>query len=163
MHDNPYLFKVYREPKQLQKIVHTLKELGNKVVLINGVFDLLHFGHLEYIWKAKKFGEILIVAINDDEYIKNYKKREPANNLLFRMALLASLKQVDYIVSFSEETPEKITRLIKPTILVQGAEYRWNSKWTKNTGCPVRYIRRVSDESTSKLIDKIRGNSFQYD
>ena len=97
---------------------------GQRVVLTNGCFDLIHPGHVRYLEQAAALGDVLVVAVNDDESVKRLKGNErPINPLASRMAVLAGLRYVDWVVSFSEDTPERLITRILPDVLVKGGDY----------------------------------------
>ena len=95
------------------------------VVFTNGIFDILHRGHVEYLAAAKRRGDILVIGLNTDASTRKLKGfGRPINKLADRAAVLAALAAVDYIVSFGEPTPLRLINVIKPDILVKGAEYK---------------------------------------
>jgi len=97
---------------------------GAKIVFTNGVFDILHAGHVQYLEFAKKQGDILVVGVNSDESVKQLKgPTRPVNPLEDRMAVLAGLQAVDYVISFSEETPLRLIEAVLPDVLVKGEDY----------------------------------------
>ena len=108
--------------ENLLKILKTLKQ--NKIVFTNGCFDILHIGHLNYLNHARDLGGLLIVGLNDDDSIKRLKGKErPINPLNNRALMLAGLECVDYVVSFSEDTPLELIKAIQPDVLVKGGDY----------------------------------------
>lgn len=154
-----------REFASLLKIVKQLKSKGKKIVFTNGCFDILHFGHVAYLEKAKAAGDILIVGLNSDESVKKIKgPNRPIQNQKARAGILAALESVDYIVLFDGPTPIKLIQAIKPDILVKGADWDikdivGNDVVRKNKG-KVLKIKFVKGCSTSKIIEKIlRGHS----
>ena len=121
--DNFKKNKIYNL-KNLKLEIDAERKKGAIVVMTNGCFDILHPGHLDYLKKSKSFGNLLIVAINDDNSISRIKGcRRPINNLNFRLRMLASLEFVDYLISFSEDTPENLYKYLLPDILVKGNDY----------------------------------------
>ena len=110
------------------------KAEGHKVVFTNGVFDILHVGHLHCLETAKSFGSKLIVAINDDDSVKRLCKGEnrPINSEYNRAQLLTGLSCVDLVVIFSEDTPLEAIKLIEPDVLVKGGDYDAECTDTKN-------------------------------
>ncbi len=95
-----------------------------KVVFTNGVFDILHAGHVQYLEFARKQGDLLVVGVNSDESVKRLKgPTRPVNTLGDRMAVLAGLQAVDYVVSFGEETPLELIVQVQPDVLVKGNDY----------------------------------------
>ncbi|MDI6851572.1 MAG: D-glycero-beta-D-manno-heptose 1-phosphate adenylyltransferase [bacterium] len=109
--------------EELAEILNSLK--GNKrVVFTNGCFDVLHRGHIEYLYFAKKLGDLLVVAVNSDESVRKLKgEGRPINKLEDRMAVLSSLEMVDYVIPFEEDTPYEVIKLLKPDIIVKGGDY----------------------------------------
>jgi D-beta-D-heptose 7-phosphate kinase/D-beta-D-heptose 1-phosphate adenosyltransferase len=113
------------QPDLLSQIVQQQKSLGENIVLVNGCFDILHAGHIQYLAKARQFGDRLIVAVNDDESIRKLKgDRRPINNLQQRMEVLASLRMVDWVVPFGngEIRPGKIIQQLNPNVLIKSKE-----------------------------------------
>src|SRR3989344_1886008 len=109
---------------ELKKIAEALKSQNKKIVTTNGVFDILHIGHIRYLRAAKKLGDVLIVAVNSDSSVRKIKgPKRPLNNENDRAEALASLECVDYVTIFSENTPIKILGIIKPRIHVKGGDY----------------------------------------
>lgn len=145
---------------ELKKIVEQLKTQNKKVVTTNGVFDILHIGHIRYLQEAKKLGDILIVAINSDSSTKQIKgPKRPLNNENDRAEALAALECVNYVTIFNEEDPIKILEEIKPNIHVKGGDYDMSQiiekdAVEKNNG-KVILIPEVKGYSTTDLINKI--------
>ncbi len=111
--------------QEMMAIRSELRHHGQRVIFTNGVFDLLHRGHVEYLQKARAIGDILIVGINTDASVKRLKgEARPLVPLEDRAFILAALECVDYVVPFSEDTPEKIIRALLPDVLVKGADYK---------------------------------------
>ena len=148
---------------QLKLICKEAKEDSLKVVFTNGCFDILHAGHLSYLEAAKELGDKLIVGINNDSSVSKLKgKGRPINPLEERMALIQALKCVDYVVSFSEDTPLKLIEFLKPNVLVKGADYKIKdivgSESVIKDGGEVRTIPLVKGLSSSRKIQKIKGS-----
>lgn len=123
MHAQPIAYGI-TEPKELAKAVQAVQAQGQRVVFTNGCFDILHAGHVSYLEKAKALGDKLIVAINSDESIKRLKgPSRPISPLLSRLKVLATLRPIDWVVVFEEDTPEALLSLIKPDVLVKGGDY----------------------------------------
>jgi len=97
-----------------------------KIVFTNGVFDLLHLGHIDYLGKAKDLGDILIIGVNTDESSKRLGKgkNRPITNEKSRSTIIAALNFVDAVVLFNEDTPYELIKTIQPDILVKGADYK---------------------------------------
>lgn len=110
--------------EQLLKVLQEARAKGKKIIFTNGCFDILHAGHVTYLQMAKQLGDYLIVAVNTDDSIKRLKgPKRPINNLEQRMTVLAGLDGVDWVIPFSDDTPERLLHLLKPDILVKGGEY----------------------------------------
>jgi len=110
---------------ELQKKVSAARKQEQTVVMTNGCFDLLHVGHVKYLEAAKKLGDVLVVAVNDDASVKKLKgASRPLNKLADRMRMLASLKCVDWVVPFSEDTPARLIGKLLPDLLVKGGDYK---------------------------------------
>jgi D-beta-D-heptose 7-phosphate kinase/D-beta-D-heptose 1-phosphate adenosyltransferase len=112
------------EEEQLLITVSDAKTHGERIVMTNGCFDILHAGHVTYLEQAKSQGDRLIVAVNDDASVARLKGTgRPINKLEHRMAVLAALSSVDWVVPFSEDTPERLICRVLPDILVKGGDY----------------------------------------
>ncbi len=140
--------------------IHDAHAHGEKVVMTNGCFDLLHLGHVRYLEEAKKLGDKLIVAVNDDASVKRLKGADrPLNALESRMGVLLGLSSVDWVVPFSEDTPERLITKLLPDVLVKGADYQVHEiaghKAVLKNGGEVRVIDLVPGHSTTKTIEKM--------
>ncbi|MBI5241515.1 MAG: adenylyltransferase/cytidyltransferase family protein [Elusimicrobia bacterium] len=141
----------------------TLRQLwgweGRKVVFTNGVFDILHAGHVQLLERARALGDVLIVGVNTDASARRLGKGpgRPVNRLRDRAALLAALACVDAVVAFGEDTPEELLRLLKPDILVKGADYAMSGiAGARHAGRVVR-VPLKSGYSTTALIRRLQG------
>ena len=152
-----------KEIKTSDEIVEIRKQLrseNKKVVFTNGVFDILHSGHVDYLTKSKALGDILIVGLNSDKSVKNIKgDKRPIIDQENRAIILASLKPVDFVVLFDEDTPAKLIEAIIPDVLVKGADWALDKIEGRETviknGGEVKNIKFVNEQSTSKIIHKI--------
>jgi cytidyltransferase-related domain len=133
-----------------------------KIVFTNGCFDILHAGHADYLNKAKSLGDILVVGINSDASVRRIKgEKRPILPQQMRAYLLDSLKPVDYVVIFEEDTPLELIKAIKPDVLVKGAD--WDLERIVGADFVLSYGGRVEripfsfDISTSKVIERILG------
>lgn len=145
---------------ELKKIRSKLKAEGKKVVFTNGVFDLIHAGHVDYLSKAKNLGDVLIVGLNSDDSVRRIKgDKRPILKQEERTFVLSNLKPVDYVVLFEEDTPEKLISEIIPDILVKGADWSVEKivgkEIVEQHGGKVMNIKFVNDQSTSKIIELI--------
>jgi D-beta-D-heptose 7-phosphate kinase/D-beta-D-heptose 1-phosphate adenosyltransferase len=139
---------------------------GERIVMTNGCFDLLHAGHVACLRQARRLGDRLIVAVNDDASVARLKgKDRPLNPLVQRMAVLAGLESVDWVVAFSEDTPERLIEEIRPDLLVKGGDYRPEQvagfdSVTRNGG-EVVVLDYTDGCSTSAMIATIRRRERQ--
>ncbi len=128
----------YRTLEQLAAIVQEQKRMGRTVVLGNGTFDLLHVGHVRYLEGAKAEGDVLIVAINDDESVRSLKgPGRPLLPLEHRLEMVGSLRCVDYVTSFPETDASKVIATLKPDVHAKGTDY------TKETVPEVEAVRAI--------------------
>lgn len=142
--------------------VEEARSLGERLVMTNGCFDLLHEGHVAYLEQARRLGDRLIVAVNDDASVRRLKGNErPVNTLARRMAVLAGLASVDWVVPFSEDTPERLICAVRPDVLVKGGDYRpeqiAGAECVRASGGRVEVLPYVEGASTSSIINLIRG------
>jgi len=149
--------KSLSEIKSLRK---KFKEQNKKVVFTNGVFDLIHAGHVDYLIKSKALGDILIVGMNTDDSVRRIKgEKRPIVSQTDRAFVLSNLKPVDYVVLFEEDTPLEIIKALVPDVLVKGADWSLDkiigSDVVLNKGGEVKNISFVNDQSTSGIIDLI--------
>jgi D-glycero-beta-D-manno-heptose 1-phosphate adenylyltransferase len=137
-----------------------LKEKGKTVVFTNGVFDIIHSGHVDYLNKAKSLGDVLIVGLNSDKSVKKIKgEKRPIIPEKDRAFVLLNLKAVDFVILFDEETPHKLIFEIVPDILVKGGDWPIDEivggDIVVKNGGEVKNIEFVNYYSTSKIIDSI--------
>ena len=136
-------------------------EKGKKIVFTNGCFDIIHVGHIRYLSKAKKLGNILIVGLNSDESVKKLKGDDrPINTFEDRAMLLSSLRFVDLVIIFEEQTPENLIKEIKPDILAKGGDYDPKDiigyKTVIENGGQVKVLGFHDGYSSSNYINKIK-------
>jgi len=115
-----------KDDKKLINLLHLLRFKDQKIVFTNGVFDLLHRGHVDYLSRAADLGDVLIVGLNTDRSVKRLGKGDarPIQDEKTRAILLAAMRFVDYVVLFDEETPYDLIEKIKPDVLVKGGDYK---------------------------------------
>jgi rfaE bifunctional protein nucleotidyltransferase chain/domain len=147
--------------ESLQSKVEYWKREGEKVVFTNGVFDLLHIGHITYMAKAADLGDKLVIGLNADSSVKRLKGNDrPVNDQNNRAALLAALFFVDAVVIFEEDTPLNLITTLMPDILVKGADYSIDNivgaKEVMANGGEVKTIDFVEGYSSTSIIQKIR-------
>ncbi|MFO8155505.1 MAG: bifunctional D-glycero-beta-D-manno-heptose-7-phosphate kinase/D-glycero-beta-D-manno-heptose 1-phosphate adenylyltransferase HldE [Pseudomonadota bacterium] len=149
--------------EQLMLSVAHARERGERLVMTNGCFDLLHAGHVQYLEEAAALGDRLIVAVNDDASVTALKGAgRPLNRLERRMAVLAGLRAVDWVVPFSEETPERLICRVEPDCLVKGGDYRPETiaghDCVAAAGGETRVLGFAEGISTSGMVEQIRSN-----
>ena len=148
--------------EELQIHLQRSREAGQKIVMTNGCFDVLHAGHTLYLDEAKKLGDRLVVAINTDEAIKKLKGEDrPLNNLESRASVLAALACVDWVVAFDDESVEKTVEEIKPDVLVKGGdtpvEKIVGADFVKSYGGEVKSLSFLQGFSTSTVLNDYLG------
>ncbi|MEZ5990114.1 MAG: D-glycero-beta-D-manno-heptose 1-phosphate adenylyltransferase [Planctomycetota bacterium] len=144
-------------PPALVALRHDKKRL----VFTNGCFDLLHPGHLDYLERARSYGDVLIVGVNTDASIRRLKGEErPINPLEVRLAMLAGLEVVDFLLPFDEDTPARLIERVTPDVLVKGEDWRDKGvvgrEWVEGHGGQVVLVPLLKGFSTTSLIERIR-------
>ena len=139
--------------QSLSEIREALKSEGKKVVFTNGCFDLLHGGHVHLFEEAKKLGDVLIVAVNDDRSIRKIKgASRPIFPLEERLEILGAIEYIDYLIPFAEETPQSVISHLLPDVLVKGEDW----KMDEVVG------RKEVEEAGGKVTD-FKGKSWNTD
>lgn len=146
---------------ELKILRSQFKEQNKKVVFTNGVFDLIHAGHVDYLTKAKALGDILVVGMNSDASVKSIKgDKRPILKQDERAFIISSLKPVSYVVLFDEDTPARVIDELIPDVLVKGADWSIDKIIGRETvekhGGKVKAIEFVNNQSTSKIIELIQ-------
>lgn len=146
--------------EQLLLAIEDARAAGERIVFTNGCFDIIHAGHVAYLEEARKQGDRLIVAVNSDASIRRLKgPGRPINTLDRRMAVLAGLEAVDWVVPFEEDTPERLLRRVKPDVLVKGGDYTEDqvvgAALVKAHGGTVRVLGFIENCSTTSIVNKI--------
>ena len=147
-------------PEKLQDFINSLKQNKQTIVFTNGCFDILHYGHINYLAKAANLGSKLIVGLNSDSSVQRLKgKDRPINKELERAFVLASLFFIEAIIIFNEDTPEKLIHNIAPDILAKGGDYKVEeiagSDFVLKNGGKVEIIQFVEGYSSTKIINKV--------
>ena len=150
--------------EQLLLAIEDARAHGEKIVFTNGCFDILHAGHVTYLEQARAQGDRLVLAVNDDASVSRLKgPGRPINSVDRRMAVLAGLGAVDWVVSFSEDTPENLLRAVKPDVLVKGGDYGIDGvvggDIVRSYGGEVRVLGLVENSSTTAIVERIREGS----
>jgi len=146
--------------KKIVSIVANLKRNNKKIVTTNGVFDILHLGHVKYLENAKKLGDVLIVGVNTDSSVKQLKGiNRPINGQESRIGVLASLESIDYVFLFNEGDPREWLSKIKPSIHVKAGDYKINQiiekQIVEENGGKIVIVKMLEGHSTTGLINKI--------
>jgi len=149
--------------EQLLLAIDDARAHKEKIVFTNGCFDILHAGHVTYLEQARAQGDRLIVAVNDDASVSRLKgPGRPINSVDRRMAVLAGLGAVDWVISFPEDTPENLLGEVKPDVLVKGGDYGIEqvvgADLVKSYGGTVKVLGLVENSSTTAIVEKIRKN-----
>lgn len=147
---------------ELACLISRAKANGERIIMTNGCFDLLHAGHVTYLQQARALGDRLIVAVNSDASVKILKgDSRPINGLAQRMTVLAALSCVDWVVAFEEETPERLYCRLLPDVIVKGGDYTpgqvAGGDCVIKAGGEVKILQFVEGHSTTSMINKARG------
>lgn len=153
--------KIILELEEMARIVEGLKAQGKRIVLANGCFDMLHVGHIRYLRGAGALGDVLLVAVNSDAFIR---ARKGPTRPLFpqeeRMELLEALECVDYIFPFSEPKVDRLLRRLRPHVHAKGTDYTLESVPERETslacGIEIAIVGDEKNHSSSALIELIR-------
>lgn len=156
----------YREkvllPERLSEQCAEIRSSGQKIATLNGSFDLLHAGHLQIIYEASQAGDVLIVALNSDASIQQYKSpKRPFIPLEYRLQMVAAFEFVDYVTWFEETTPLKLLETIRPDVHVNGSEYGENcieAETVKRYGGVLHIVRLLPGLSTSNIVEQIKNS-----
>ena len=134
---------------------------NHKIVFTNGCFDVLHFGHVQYLMEAKKLGDLLVVGLNSDASVRRLKgESRPINGEKERAFVLAALAFVDYVVVFEEDTPKELIEVVKPNVLVKGGDYKIENivgaDFVMQNGGTVTTIPFVEGFSSTHIIEQLK-------
>ncbi|HEY0978580.1 MAG TPA: D-glycero-beta-D-manno-heptose 1-phosphate adenylyltransferase [Flavobacteriales bacterium] len=146
----------------LQRIVHGWRLKGARVVFTNGVFDILHRGHVAYLEEAATLGDRLVVGLNSDASVKRLGKGDdrPLNDEASRAAVLSALRCVDAVVVFDQDTPLEVIQVLGPDVLVKGGDWApeqiVGNEYVRSYGGEVRSLQLVDGFSTTRLVERIR-------
>jgi len=140
------------------------RRAGQRIVLTNGCFDILHSGHITYLNAAKALGDVLVVGLNTDAGVRRLKgASRPINPLEDRAQVLAGLSSVDHVIAFDEETPAELARAVRPHLFVKGGDYTIDrmpeAAVVRAHGGEVRILPFVRDRSTTSVIERVRGRA----
>jgi rfaE bifunctional protein nucleotidyltransferase chain/domain len=157
--------KVFADSSGLRTILEGLQSQGKTIVMANGVFDLLHVGHVRFLEDARARGDYLIVAVNSDKSAERVKgKGHPIIPMAERMELLSALWVVDYVTCFSEETADEILQLLRPDFYAKGTDYSARTiperGSVKELGIKAVFVGDKKNHSTAKIIQRVRKKKF---
>ena len=143
----------------LTRTLSTIRSKGKRIVFTNGCFDILHVGHVDYLSKARRLGDVLVVGLNSDSSVKKIKgKDRPINKESDRAKVLSSLYFVDYITLFDETTPENLIKKVRPDILVKGGDWKVEDivggSFVRSYGGKIKRIPFVKGYSTTSIIER---------
>jgi len=161
VHDQQVTHRGVVTEAELLALRQTARLRGETLVLTNGCFDILHAGHVAYLEEASRLGDRLVVAVNVDQTVRELKGPDrPVNRLEWRMAVLAALACVDWVVPFSEPTPERLICALQPDLLVKGGdndpERIPGATCVRQAGGQVRVLGYLDNCSTTGIIRSIR-------
>lgn len=156
---NSYCKRKFIAPEHLKEKIAELRKAGKTIATLNGSFDLLHAGHLHMIFEASQVADILIMALNTDRSIQEYKSPDrPIVPLESRLQLIAALEFVDYVTWFDETDPRKLLGIIKPDTHVNGPEYGANcieAEVVVKNGGKIHIVEKIPGLSTTQIVKKI--------
>ncbi len=152
--------KKFRNLDELIQIRQELRRQNRKVVFTNGCFDLLHSGHIHIFKEAKKLGDVFIVAVNEDESVRKIKgESRPIFPLEERLEVLEAIENIDYLLSFAEETPQRVIAALLPDVLVKGGDWApeevVGKREVEEAGGKVVIIPYLEGRSSSEILDRI--------
>lgn len=147
--------------EELAPLVEVARRDGRIVVFTNGVFDILHRGHVTYLEEASRLGDLLIVGLNTDDSVRRLKgPGRPVNALEDRAGVVAALRSVDHVVPFAEDTPLRLIEALTPSILVKGGDYAASDvvggEWVMAHGGQVYIAQTLRGYSTTGILQGLR-------
>jgi D-beta-D-heptose 7-phosphate kinase/D-beta-D-heptose 1-phosphate adenosyltransferase len=161
LHEDGAVERGVVDTEQLLAAVEQARGRGERIVMTNGCFDILHAGHVAYLQEARRLGDRLIIAVNDDDSVRRLKgATRPVNALDHRMAVLAALQCVDWVVPFGADTPRDLICRVRPDFLVKGGDYRPEEvaghDCVTADGGQVKILGYHAGHSTSRIIERCR-------
>jgi len=151
-----------RNDESFSRLLACWRFKSQKVVFTNGCFDILHLGHIDYLSKAAELGDVLVVGLNTDDSVRRLKgSSRPIQDEISRAMILSSLRFVDAVVFFGEDTPLELIRTVQPDVLVKGADYRPEEivgyEIVTSKGGEISTISYLEGYSTTAIENKIKG------
>ncbi len=146
---------------ELLHLVATARARGEKIVMTNGCFDILHAGHISYLEQVRSQGDRLIVAVNDDDSVRRFKGADrPINPLDQRLRVLAGLQAVDWVVPFSEDSPDRLVCAVRPDVMAKAGDYRPDQvpgcRCVREAGGEIFIAEFVDGLSTTRVIERLQ-------
>jgi len=153
---------IFRNIDELVDAIEKEKKEGKTIVLANGCFDIIHVGHIRYLRGAKKEGDVLVVAVNDDASTKALKGAgRPVVPDEERAEIVASIRYVDYCLIFSERTVDDVIKKLKPHVHAKGTDYTEERvpeyETAKSVGCRTVIVGDPKEHASREIIDRIKG------
>jgi len=147
----------------MSELSEIIKAEGKKLVFTNGCFDIIHSGHVTYLFEAASFGDVLVVGLNSDDSVRRLKGPErPLNDQKDRAIVLSALEMVDFVCIFDEDTPLELIEELKPDILVKGGDYSRativGADFVEKNGGEVKVVKLVEGKSTTGIIEKMKND-----
>ncbi len=152
--------KILTDPAMVQRIARALRRQGRRIVFTNGCFDILHAGHVQLLHAARRFGDLLVVGVNDDDSVRRLKGPErPINPLADRATVLAALACVDFVAPFAADTPIDLVNAVRPEVLVKGGDYDADTivgaPEVASWGGRVEIVPLLEGRSTTGIVERI--------
>ena len=161
------LRKIFEDPEKLAPVLEARRRSGAVLVFGNGCFELLHVGHVRFLYGAKALGDVLVVAVNTDESMRAIKPdRRPVNNDYERMELMAAFEPVDFVVPLRETNPERLIMLFRPDIHTKGTDYTLDRiperTIVESYGGRVELVGDLKRHSTTDMLRALRGGGQEH-
>ena len=159
--------KIFDDPDRLALEIDSRRREGAVIVFANGCFELLHVGHVRFLYGAKALGDVLVVAMNTDRSLREIKPhRRPVIPDIERLELLAALEPVDYVVPMHETNPERLLRLYRPEIHTKGTDYTLDRiperALVERLGGRVELVGDPKDHSTTQMLRELRRDDAEH-
>lgn len=145
--------------KSLKAEIDRLKANGKRIVFTNGCFDIIHIGHVMYLKKAKKLGDVLVIGLNSDSSVSKIKPGRPINPESHRAEVLSSLEIVDYVTIFNEDTPYELIKYLMPDVLVKGGDWKKEDIVGSDIVPETYSLPYIKGISTTEIINRIKSNT----
>jgi rfaE bifunctional protein nucleotidyltransferase chain/domain len=152
---------VHTELAGLAVLIEERRAAGKRIVLANGCFDIIHVGHVRYLEEAARLGDLLVVAVNDDDSTRRLKGRgRPVIPASERAEIVASLRAVDHVIIFGDDTVERVLRVLRPHVHAKGTDYSLETvpeiEVSREIGCRTVITGDPKDHSSGSIIERLR-------